>query len=97
MHACALRRNPTCVADGEAGELARGAVGIAAARDQRRDEAGSQNWLQEGRVEAAQVADHVARARAHLALTMLQQRAQQLCDPPLPAQYLTCQHIGQSV
>ena len=72
----------TGIADGEACELACGAVEVAAAVDEDLDEANRADGLVEERVVAAQVADQVARPRAHLALPVLQQRPHvlhQLC------------------
>lgn len=76
-------RARTGIADGEAGEFASGAVKVGAAIDEDLDEASGTDGLVEVRVVAAQVADEVAGARAHLPLPMLQQRPHVLHQPRL--------------
>lgn len=70
----------TGIADGEAGELARGAVGVAAARDERLQQAVRGESLVEERAVAAQIAHEVGRARAHARRLVPQQRAHLAVD-----------------
>ena len=73
-------RGVTGVADGEARELARRAVGVAAARYERRQQVRLPEGLAEVRAVAAQVAHQVAHARTYARVWMPQQLAQ-LCTP----------------
>ena len=90
------RAGRTGVADREAGELARGAVGVAAARDQRLQQAVRRDGLVEEGAVPAQVAHQVGRARAHARLAMPQQRAHLAVDARLRASLLTLKNASAS-
>ena len=74
----------TSVANGEARKLARGAVEVSAAVDERRDEAGRGDGVVECGAVAAEVAQHVAGSRAHLPIPVPQQWPHLLHYPGLP-------------